>query len=94
MNIDHEIEIERLREQVEALRMTVAQLRAQLGEDPTGATSWLQRKVVAQAKALARRDQRIVNQRFVLRSLERLGRGLTPDELATARLLEGVTVPA
>jgi hypothetical protein len=92
MNIDTEIENERLHNEVQALRLSVAELQCLRDGNVAGATSWLQRKVIAQTKALNVLNQRVVNQRFVLRNLDRLGRTLSTDELATARALEGHTV--
>lgn len=51
-------------------------------------TSWLQAKVAAQRVANDRMHSTIVRQRFVLRTLERLGRGLTAEEWKEARALE------
>jgi uncharacterized coiled-coil protein SlyX len=47
--------------------------------------SWLQSKVAAQAKALDELNHRVVNQRFQLRILNELGRGLTREEFVKAR---------
>lgn len=47
--------------------------------------SWLQAKVSAQAKALDAMHSRIVRQRFQLRTLNELGRGLTREEWLKAR---------
>lgn len=60
-------------------------LRAQLEGDLPTATRWLQRKVWRQSDALDRMNRRVVSQRFVLRTLDTLGRSLTADEYATAR---------
>ena len=60
-------------------------LRAQLEGDLPAATRWLQRKVWRQAVALDALNRRVVTQRFVLRTLDGLGRTLTPDEYRTAR---------
>ena len=49
------------------------------------ATRWLQRKVLRQAAALDTLNRRVVTQRFVLRTLDELGRSLTPDEYTAAR---------
>lgn len=48
-------------------------------------SSWLQAKAAAQAKALDRQHSRIVNQRFQLRVLNELGRGLTVEEFLKAK---------
>jgi hypothetical protein len=53
--------------------------------DETPNMSWLQAKVAAQAVALDRMHNRIVNQRFQLRVLNELGRGLTLDEFLKAK---------
>lgn len=47
--------------------------------------SWLQAKVAAQRKALDAMHSAIVRQRFQLRALERLGRGLSRDEFVQAK---------
>jgi hypothetical protein len=60
-------------------------LRAQLDGDVPAATRWLQRKVWRQAAALDALNRRVVTQRFVLRSLDELGRSLTAAEYRAAR---------
>src|SRR5262245_37843461 len=60
-------------------------LRAQLDGDLPSATRWLQRKVWRQAAALDALNRRVVTQRFVLRTLDELGRSLTAQEYRTAR---------
>lgn len=50
--------------------------------------SWLQAKVAVQKQANDRMHSTVVRQRFVLRTLERLGRGLSADEWKEARALE------
>ena len=60
-------------------------LRAQLAGDLPAATRWLQRKVWRQAAALDTLNRRVVTQRFVLRTLDGLGRSLTADEYRAAR---------
>jgi uncharacterized coiled-coil protein SlyX len=47
--------------------------------------SWLQAKVAAQARALDALHTRVVNQRFQLRTLNELGRGLSKEEFLKAR---------
>jgi len=59
-------------------------LRAQLNGDLPKATRWLQRKVWRQAEALDGLNRRVVSQRFVLRTLDGLGRSLTADEFRAA----------
>ena len=60
-------------------------LRAQLAGDLPAATRWLQRKVWRQAAELDRLNRRVTSQRFVLRTLDELGRSLTASEYRTAR---------
>jgi hypothetical protein len=60
-------------------------LRAQLEGDIPAATRWLQRKVWRQAAALDVLNRRVVTQRFVLRTLDELGRSLTAAEYRAAR---------
>jgi len=60
-------------------------LRAQLAGDLPAATRWLQRKVWRQAAALDALNRRVVSQRFVLRTLDELGRSLTAEEYRAAR---------
>jgi hypothetical protein len=64
-------------------------LRAQLAGDLPQATRWLQRKVWRQAAELDRLNRRVTGQRFVLRTLDELGRSLTAAEYRKAR--EAVT---
>lgn len=60
-------------------------LRAQLAGDLPAATRWLQRKVWRQAAELDRLNRGVASQRFVLRTLDELGRFLMVDEYRTAR---------
>ena len=60
-------------------------LWAQLEGDLPTATRWLQRKVRRQAAALDALNRRVVAQRFVLRTLEGLGRSLSAAEFAAAK---------
>ena len=60
-------------------------LRAQLEGDLPAATRWLQRKVWRQARELDRLNRRVTSQRFVLRTLDGLGRSLTAEEFRSAR---------
>jgi uncharacterized coiled-coil protein SlyX len=90
-----------LRSQLVELRAERDALRAQLELDLPAATKWLQRKVWRQAAALDALNRRVVNQRFVLRTLDGLGRSLTVGEfhaakasVADARLRERIGDPA
>ncbi|MGH9123206.1 MAG: hypothetical protein ACRDZ8_00540 [Acidimicrobiales bacterium] len=60
-------------------------LRAQLEGDLPTATRWLQRKVWRQGLALDALNGRVATQRFVLRTLDQLGRSLTAEEYRAAR---------
>lgn len=60
-------------------------LRAQLEGDLPAATRWLQRKVWRQACALDALNRRVTGQRFVLRTLDELGRSLTATEYQAAK---------
>ncbi|HEY7487513.1 MAG TPA: hypothetical protein VH912_23870 [Streptosporangiaceae bacterium] len=74
-----------LRAQLVELAAERDALRAQLEGDLPKATRWLQRKVWRQAVALDALNRRVVTQRFVLRTLDELGRSLTAEEYRTAR---------
>jgi hypothetical protein len=76
-------------------------LRAQLDGDLPAATRWLQRKVWRQAAALDALNRRVISQRFVLRTLDELGRSLTKAEyraamarIANAQLRDRIDDPA
>jgi hypothetical protein len=74
-----------LRTQLVELAAERDALRAQLEGDLPSATRWLQRKVWRQAAALDALNRRVVTQRFVLRTLDELGRSLTAAEYRAAR---------
>ncbi len=74
-----------LRAQLVELAAERDALRAQLDGDLPTATRWLQRKVWRQAAALDALNRRVVTQRFVLRTLDGLGRSLTASEYRAAR---------
>jgi hypothetical protein len=74
-----------LRTELIELRAERDALRAQLELDLPSATKWLQRKVWRQAAALDVLNRRVLNQRFVLRTLDGLGRSLTAEEFHAAR---------
>jgi hypothetical protein len=73
------------RQQIVELTAERDALRAQLVGDIPSATRWLQRKVWRQATELDRLNRRVTSQRFVLRTLDDLGRSLTAEEYRTAR---------
>jgi hypothetical protein len=74
-----------LRAQLVELAAERDALRAQLEGDLPTATRWLQRKVWRQAQALDALNRRVVAQRFVLRTLDGLGRSLSAAEFASAK---------
>lgn len=74
-----------VRAELVALRAERDALRAQLDGNVPAATSWLQTKVWRQAAALDVLNRRVVSQRFVLRTLDELGRSLSDVEYRTAR---------
>ena len=74
-----------LRSDLVELRAERDALRAQLDGDLPAATRWLQRKVWRQSAALDALNRRVVSQRFVLRTLDGLGRSLSSEEYRTAR---------
>ena len=78
-----------LRAQLVELAAERDALRAQLSGDMPKATRWLQRKVWRQAAALDALNRRVVSQRFVLRTLDDLGRSLTTEEYRSARAAVG-----
>jgi tRNA A37 N6-isopentenylltransferase MiaA len=70
----------------------IRELKAQLtidklvaAGDTVAATQWLQAKARRQARALEVLNRRVVNQRFQLRLLNDLGRGLTKEEWLAAK---------
>ena len=77
-----------LRLQVVELTAERDALRAQLAGELPQATRWLQRKVWRQAAALDALNRRVVTQRFVLRTLDGLGRSLSAEEYQAARARE------
>lgn len=82
---DYREEVAALRARVLELEGDKAAMRAQLEGDMPKATAWLQAKVWRQRAVLDRENRTIISQRFVLRTLEALGRGLTREEYLTAR---------
>lgn len=85
MTIPVDVLVSELRAELVELAAERDALRAQLEGDLPKATRWLQRKVWRQAVALDALNRRVVTQRFVLRTLDELGRSLTADEYRTAR---------
>jgi uncharacterized coiled-coil protein SlyX len=89
-----------LRSQILELQRDVRALEDQLEGNIPGATYWLQTKVVRQRRALDRMNRTLVSQRFVLRTMDGLGRSLTREEYLAARaqqperLRERIEVPA
>lgn len=67
------------------LQAEIAALRAQLDGDPSISQSFYQRKAYRQRAALDALNRKVVSQRFTLRTLEQLGRGLSREEYLEAR---------
>jgi len=74
-----------LRAELVEVRAERDALRAQLDGDLPAATRWLQRKVWRQSAALDVLNRRVTSQRFVLRTLDELGRSLSAAEYRAAR---------
>lgn len=75
-------------EEIVRLRAEVADLRDALKAHAEGGSTGADRlalKIVRQREALDRLHTRVVNQRFYLRTLNELGRGLTKEEYEVAR---------
>jgi hypothetical protein len=81
-------EIDTLRSRLVELEAENEALTAQLEGRIPDATAWLQRKVWNQRKALDILNHRVVGQRFQLRTLNQLGRGLSAEEYKAARAAE------
>jgi hypothetical protein len=77
-----------LRRQLREMTVDRDILAAQLAGDVPTATRWLQGKVNRQRAALDVLHIRVVNQRFVLRTLDGLGRSLSGEEYREARNAE------
>ena len=85
MSISTDSPVPELRARVAELSAERDALRAQLDGDLPAATRWLQRKVWRQAAALDALNRRVTSQRFVLRTLDDLGRSLSAEECRQAR---------
>ncbi|QIS12680.1 hypothetical protein [Nocardia arthritidis] len=85
MTISVDAQLSDLRAQLVELAAERDALRDQLAGDLPTATRWLQRKVWRQAAALDDLNRRVSTQRFVLRTLDELGRSLTVEEYRAAR---------
>ena len=82
--MDYEAAYNRVSEENRSLREDLAILQARIDGDIPEANARLQQKVSRQRTHLARLEKRVVAQRFVLRTLDRLGRSLTAEERAEA----------
>jgi hypothetical protein len=90
-HVDDRTDAEKLRAAEEKnyeLREENSTLRAQLAGDPDAKWRWMW-KATRQRDALDILNRRVVSQRFVLRTLEKLGRGLTKEEYLEARAAIG-----
>lgn len=86
--MDYKQAFERQREEIMSLRedLMIAKANAE-GDYPT-AQSWLQRKVARQRRALHRLNRRVVAQRFELRTVNEMGRGLSVEERKAAHAVD------
>lgn len=79
--VDYKAMSKELRAEIASLKATLQALDQSINH---GEHSYLQSKNSAQRVALARAYKRINNQRFTLRTIESLGRGLTVEEKRAA----------
>lgn len=75
----------KLRNEAYELRDEIKALKALIDGDIPAGVSRLMSKVDRQRAALDKLHTRVVNQRFHLRTLNELGRGLTKEEYEVAR---------
>lgn len=83
--IDYQEAYEKARIELASLRDQLKAYEAMEAGDIPQACTWLQSKAFRQGKALDRLNRRVLNQRLQLRTLNELGRGLTPEEYREAR---------
>jgi hypothetical protein len=83
--VDEARAVIKLQRENRELKSEVDALKAQLEGNIPKATDWLQWKVWRQRVALDALNRRVVNQRFVLRTIEELGRGLSREEFLAAK---------
>lgn len=90
-----------MRTEIAELKRERDALVQQIAGDPSLSLFFYQRKSLRQSRVLDQLNRRIVNQRFVLRTLEELGRGLSREEWLEARaalqnpqLRERIEIPA
>jgi uncharacterized coiled-coil protein SlyX len=83
--MDNDELIARLRQELASARDQLKAYEAMEQGDVINACRWLQSKGYRQGKALDRLNRRVVNQRFQLRVLNELGRGLTREEFLAAK---------
>ena len=86
---DPATQLTELRRKVAELERECEIITAQLEGNIPSATFWLQSKVNRQRAALDALNRTVVSQRFVLRTLDELGRSLSADEYRAARKAEG-----
>ena len=78
-------EVLKLKNEAYELRDEIAALKALIDGDIPAGVSRLMSKADRQRAALDKLHTRVVNQRFHLRTLNELGRGLTKEEYEAAR---------
>ncbi len=74
-----------MRREILELRQERDALLKQIDGDPELSLYFYQRKALRQREVLDRLNRRVVSQRFQLRTLTDLGRGLSKEEYVTAR---------
>jgi hypothetical protein len=74
-----------MRQEILELQRERDALLKQIEGDPELSLYFYQRKAIRQRDALDRLNRRVVSQRFQLRTLNELGRGLTKEEFLEAR---------
>lgn len=90
-----------MRAEIASLTQERDALLRQIEGDPSLSLGFYQRKCLRQRLTLDALNRRVVSQRFVLRTLEELGRGLSKEEYLKARdslqnesVRERIEVPA
>lgn len=84
LTMDFEAAYKQAQEEIRSLEQELKVTREAVDGKTAGTLSWLQSKSDRQRVALRSLNRRVVAQRFVLRTLEGLGRGLTKEEREAA----------
>lgn len=78
--MDYKAAYEQAQEEIRSLEQELKITREAVDGKTANSLSWMQSKADRQREALRNLNKRVVAQRFVLRTLESLGRGLTEEE--------------